>query len=94
MGKIIVDEAVLTDALLYAERINALAEQLVQGYFGLSDGHGDLGENKCLLEVGYENSRILCEMVRDFSYDARESLEGLVNNATLYRNTENLKKSP
>ena len=31
MGKIIVDETALTDALLYAERINALAEQLVQG---------------------------------------------------------------
>ena len=91
MGKIIVDETALTDTLLYAERINALAEQLAQGY--LSDGHGDLGENKCLLEVGYENSRILCEMVRDFSCDARKALEELINNATLYRNTENSKKS-
>lgn len=40
MAKIIVDENIVIEAAILAERAKVLADDLTQGYFSMSDGRG------------------------------------------------------
>ncbi len=84
MVQIIVDEDILRNAWVALERIHALSDNLAQGYFGNSDGKGHFNTGEIFLKSEYEQNRVYCEIVREFSYDAMESLEKTMDEAKIY----------
>lgn len=89
MAKIIVDENIIIEAAILSERAKVLADDLTQGYFSMSDGRGNLEKSKgWRLEAEYGKSRIHCEIIRDFSYDAQKKLEELLEDAPVYNDID------
>lgn len=89
MAKIIVDENIVIEAAILAERAKVLADDLTQGYFSMSNGRGELEKpEEWRLAAEYEKSRIHCEIIRDFSYNTQKKLEELLEDAPVYNDSD------
>ena len=86
MIQIIVNEDVLREAWIALERIHVLSDELAQGYFGNSDGNGNFNDGDLFLKIDYEQNRVFCEIVREFSSDTMMSIKKALDEAEVYSN--------
>lgn len=86
MVQIIVNEDILNEARIALERIHVLSDELAQGYFGNSDRKGNFNNGDLFLKTDYEQNRVFCEIVREFSYDTMMSIMKALDEAEVYSN--------